>query len=70
MQTETPDGLVNKAEEIVRGSPRGVSIQDVAQKLRISRYQANGILGILIGSGKVGVSQIGPVKVHYWKGGD
>lgn len=70
MQETTPNGLVKKVGEFIKSSPQGVSIQDVAKQFNISRYQANGVLGILIGAGKIGVRQIGPVKVHYWKGGE
>lgn len=70
MSNSTPNGLVRKAEEFIKESPQGVSIQDVARHLNITRYNANHILGILIGSGKIGVRKIGPVMVHYWKGGE
>ena len=66
----TQDELVKEIEEYIKRSPQGVSIQDVAREFGITRYRANGILGILIGSGKVGVQKIGPVMVHYWKGGE
>lgn len=66
----TQDELVKEIEEYIKRSSQGVSIQDVAREFGITRYRANGILGILIGSGKVGVKKIGPVMVHYWKGGE
>jgi len=67
MSNGTPTDLIKSIEAYIRSSPRGVSIQDVARKVNITRYRANGILGILIGSEKIGVQQIGPVKVHYWR---
>lgn len=66
----TQDELLKEIEEYIKRSDKGVSIQDVAREFDITRYNANGILGILIGSGRIGVQQIGPVKVHYWKGGE
>lgn len=59
--------LVEKVEEFIKKSPQGVSIQDVSRQFNISRYEAVYMLGMLIGSGKVGVRQIGPVKLHYYK---
>ncbi len=59
--------LAEKVEEFIKKSPQGVSIQDVARQFNISRYEAVYALGMLIGSGKVGVRQIGPVKLHYYK---
>lgn len=67
MPNSTPNELVKKVEEFIRNSPHGVSIQDVAKQFSMTRYSANGILGQLIGAEKVGVNQIGPVKVHFWK---
>jgi hypothetical protein len=67
MSNPTPDGLVKKVESYIQASTHGVSIQDVARHFNITRYRANGLLGQLIGAGKVGVRTIGPVKVHYWK---
>lgn len=60
--------LVSKMEDFIRKSPQGVSIQDVARQFNISRYESVYVLGMLIGSGKVGVRQVGPVKLHYYKG--
>ena len=62
--------LVKQIAEFIKNSPQGVSIQDVAREFKITRYTANGLLGILIGSGRVGVRKIGPVMVHYWKEGE
>ena len=59
--------LVNKMEEYIKKNQQGVSIQDVARQFNISRYESVYVLGMLIGSGKVGVRQIGPVKLHYYK---
>ena len=67
MTNPTSDGLVKKAEMFIQASPHGVSIQEVARHLNVTRYSANGLRGQLIGAGKVGVRTIGPVKVHYWK---
>ena len=66
----TQDEIVKEIEEFIKRHPNGVSIQDVSREFKITRYTANGILGILIGSGRIGVQQIGPVKVHYYKGGE
>jgi len=66
MSNETSNDPVKRAEEFIRSEGQ-VSIQDVATNLNISRYRTNGILGMLVGAGKIGVKQIGPVKVHYWR---
>ena len=66
MSNEASNNLGKRAEEYIRSEGQ-VSIQDVATKLNMSRYRTNGILGMLVGAGKIGVKQIGPVKVHYWR---
>ncbi|MFH1424203.1 MAG: FaeA/PapI family transcriptional regulator [archaeon] len=59
--------LVGRIAEYIKKNEHGVSIQQVAKEFEMSRYQTNYYLGMLIGLGKVGVKQIGPVKVHYYK---
>lgn len=59
---------IKEVEDFVRKSPQGVSIQDVARQFSISRYETVYLLGQLLGAGKVGVRQIGPVKLHYYTG--
>ncbi len=54
-----------EVEDFIKKNPQGVSIQDVAREFKISRYEAVYLLGQLIGAGKIGVRQIGPVKLHY-----
>jgi len=66
MSNETPTNLVKRVEDYIHTQEQ-VSIQDVAKQFNMSRYRTNGILGMLIGAGKIGVKQIGPVKVHYWR---
>jgi hypothetical protein len=66
MSNETSTDLVKQVEEYIHTEEQ-VSIQDVAKQFNISRYRTNGILGMLVGAGKVGVKEIGPVKVHYWR---
>jgi len=56
---------VKEVEDFIKKSPQGVSIQDVAREFKISRYESVYLLGQLIGAGKIGVRQIGPVKLHY-----
>lgn len=56
---------IKEVEDFVKKSAQGVSIQDVARQFDISRYEAVYLLGQLLGAGKVGVRQIGPVKLHY-----
>jgi len=66
MSNGTSTDLVKRVEGFIREEDK-VSIQDVAEQFNMSRYKTNGILGMLIGAGKIGVKQIGPVKVHYWR---
>lgn len=61
------DELVGRIEEFLKNEEFGASIQSVADKFGLSRYDARYYLGMLIGAGKVGVKQMGPVKVHYYK---
>ncbi len=66
---------IKEVEDYIRKNPQGVSIQDVAREFKISRYESVYLLGQLLGAGKIGVRQIGPVKLHYpifekSKGGD
>jgi response regulator of citrate/malate metabolism len=66
MSNETTTDLVKRVEDFIHTQEQ-VSIQDVAEQFNISRYRTNGYLGMLVGAGKIGVKQIGPVKVHYWR---
>ena len=66
MSNETSTELVKRVEDYIHTQEQ-VSIQDVAKQFNMSRYRTNGILGMLVGAGKIGVKQIGPVKVHYWR---
>lgn len=66
MSNETSTDLVKRVEGFIHEQDK-VSIQDVAEQFNMSRYRTNGILGMLVGAGKIGVKQIGPVKVHYWR---
>ena len=64
MPDSTP--TVKEVEDFIKKNPHGVSIQDVAREFKISRYESVYLLGQLIGAGKIGVRQIGPVKLHYY----
>jgi|TARA_Y100000310_G_scaffold145101_1_gene144457 AraC-like DNA-binding protein len=66
MSNETSTELVKRVEDFIHTQEQ-VSIQDVAKQFNMSRYRTNGLLGMLVGAGKIGVKQIGPVKVHYWR---
>lgn len=66
MSNETSADLAKRVGDYIQAQEQ-VSIQDVARQFNMSRYRANGILGMLVGAGKVGVKEIGPVKVHYWR---
>ncbi len=66
MSNETTTNLVKRIEDFIHIQEQ-VSIQDVAEQFNMSRYKTNGLLGMLVGAGKIGVKQIGPVKVHYWR---
>jgi AraC-like DNA-binding protein len=66
MSNETSTELVKRVEDFIHTQEQ-VSIQDVARQFNISRYRTNGLLGMLVGAGKIGVKEIGPVKVHYWR---
>jgi len=57
----TQEDLVKEIEEFIKRNPNGVSIQDVSREFKITRYN---------GAQRIGVQQIGPVKVHYYKGGE
>ena len=67
MQSNDSDNLLQQIEVFIKNSEMGVSIQGVARNFGITRYQTMYYLGMLIGAGKVGVAQMGPVKIHYYK---
>jgi len=68
MQSDDSDSLLLQIEAFIKDNERGVSIQAVAENFGMSRYNTIYYLGMLVGAGKVGVAQMGPVKVHYYKG--
>ena len=54
-------------EELLIDNPKGLSIQELADKSNITRNTALIILAKLFGQDRIEVREIGQVKLHYWK---
>jgi predicted ArsR family transcriptional regulator len=54
--------------KLLKKNSDGLSILEIAKKLKICRNTVPVILAELKGEGKIRVRPIGRVKLHYWKG--
>jgi predicted ArsR family transcriptional regulator len=54
---------------LLKRNTDGLTIIEIANKLKISRNTVPVVLAELIGAGKIRVRPIGKAKLHYWKGG-
>lgn len=63
---------MDKRKELVthllKKNTDGLSILEIAKKLKISRNSVPVVLAELKGEGKVRIRPIGRVKLHYWQG--
>jgi len=53
--------------KLLRKNTDGLSILEIAKKLKISRNTVPVILAELKGEGRVRIRPIGRVKLHYWQ---
>lgn len=54
-------------EELLIDNPRGLTIQEIADKSKITRNTALIILAKLFGQDKIEIREVGQSKLHYWK---
>ena len=59
--------VLKKIEIILKEDTRGLTIQELADKNKVSRITASLALMKLDGAGLVDVRVIGNCKLHYWK---
>ncbi len=63
---------MNKKELVInllRKDTDGLTIVEIAGKLKISRNTASVALAELKGEGKIRIRKVGVAKLHYWTGG-
>lgn len=56
-----------KIKEILKNDSRGLTIQEISEKLNVSRITASIALARLEGQGSLEVRAIGKYKLHYWR---
>jgi DNA-binding transcriptional ArsR family regulator len=56
-----------KIEGLLKDNPRGLTIQDLADKSKLSRNTIMVILARFFGENKLELRQIGNAKLHFWK---
>ena len=64
---------MDKKEKVIRFLKKdtdGLTILEIAKKLKISRNTVPVILAELKGAELIRVRPVGKAKLHYWKGGD
>ncbi len=53
--------------ELLKKNTDGLTIIEIAEKIKISRNTVPVILAELKGAGKIRIRPIGRAKLHYWK---
>lgn len=61
------DQTIKRVQEILLKDTRGLTIQELADKTKVSRVTAGMALMKLEGMGLIDVRIIGNCKLHYWK---
>lgn len=61
------DRVIKEIKEILRKDTRGLTIQELSEKTRVSRITAAMALMKLEGAGLIDVRVIGNCKLHYLK---
>ena len=61
------DLVLEKSKDALKKDPRGLSIQEISQKMHVSRITAAIALARLEGAGLIDVRVIGNCKLHYWR---
>ncbi|MBW2984331.1 MarR family transcriptional regulator [Candidatus Woesearchaeota archaeon] len=53
--------------EILKQHPEGLTIEDLAEKLKTTRHTVSLVLAELKGEKKVRIRKVAAAKLHYWK---
>ena len=56
-----------KIVNLLKKSPRGLTITDLAKKVSCSRHTITVALAELVGADKIEVRKVNMAKLHYWK---
>jgi DNA-binding IclR family transcriptional regulator len=54
-------------EGLLKDSPQGLTIQDLADKTKLARNTVKIILAQLQGENKIEIREVGQAKLHYWR---
>ncbi len=63
------DIVLEKSKDALKHDPRGLTIQEISQKMHVSRITAAIALARLEGAGLIDVRVVGNCKLHYWREG-
>ena len=55
--------------KLLKTNTEGLTIVEIARKLKISRNTVAVVLAELKGAGLIRIRPVGVAKLHYWKGG-
>ena len=55
--------------ELIKNNPQGLTIQEIADKLVLSRITVSIVLAELKGEHLIEIREVGQAKLHYWKKG-
>ncbi|MBM3234245.1 HTH domain-containing protein [Candidatus Pacearchaeota archaeon] len=59
--------LAEEIRKILKEDTRGLTIQEISEKTKVSRITASIALAKLEGAGEIDVRVIGNCKLHYWR---
>jgi len=62
------DIVLEKSKKALKEDTRGLTIQEIADKMRVSRITASIALAKLEGAGLVDIRVLGNCRLHYWRG--
>lgn len=54
-------------KNLIKKNTDGLTIVDIAKKLKISRNTVSVVLAELKGAGKIRIRPVGIAKLHYWR---
>ena len=57
----------DRVEELLKKDTDGMTILEIAEKLKMSRNTIPVVLAELKGEGRIRIRPIGKAKLHYWK---
>ncbi len=63
------DLVFEKSKNALKHDSRGLTIQEISQKMHVSRITAAIALARLEGAGLIDVRVVGNCKLHYWREG-